>query len=85
MTLQQVRRFYILLESNCCIFVAYYHEFRNRESYNDLFYLFKENFKISYLTHQSREGGSRFVLFTKLFVFTKMEVQKNMLQRIPRH
>ena len=32
MPLQQEFAFYIPLESTCCLFAAYYHEFLNRES-----------------------------------------------------
>ena len=42
MPLQQGIRFYIPLESTCCLFVAYCHEFLNTM---DLFFLLKENFK----------------------------------------
>ena len=34
MPLQQVPRFYIPLQSTYCLFVAYFHEFRNRELYD---------------------------------------------------
>ena len=34
MPLQQGRRLYIPLELTCCLFVAYCHEFRNRELYD---------------------------------------------------
>ena len=36
MPLPQEIRFYIPLESTCCLFVAYYDEFLNRESYDGL-------------------------------------------------
>ena len=46
MTLQQEPRFYISLESACCLFFVYSHELHSRESYDmDLFYHLKENFK----------------------------------------
>ena len=46
MTLQQEPRFYIPLESTCCLFFVYSHELHSRESYDmDLFYHLKENFK----------------------------------------
>ena len=54
--LQQGIIFFIPLESTCRLFVAYYHEFLNRESY-DAFAP-----KISYLTYLSRNGASRICL-----------------------
>ena len=36
MPLLQEIRFYIPLESTCCLFFAYYDEFLNRESYDGL-------------------------------------------------
>ena len=38
-------RFYIPLESTCCLFVAYCHEFLNRNHTIDLPYVLKENIK----------------------------------------
>ena len=76
MPLQQGLIFYIPFESNCCLFVAYCHEFRNSQSY-DWFVLpvKKKNFKnpllhslitqrsfenLSYLSSCSLSQGWRF-------------------------
>ena len=76
----------IPLESTCCLFVAYYHEFLNRESYNRLVLsVEKELSKFSIWLIYHEKELSEFVLFIKLLVVTKMKIPKNALERITRH
>ena len=86
------------LESTCWLFVAYYHEFLNRKSYDGSVILverelrwircncWKRTLKISYLTIINHWKELReFVLFIKLFVVTKMKILNKTLERITRH
>ena len=61
MPLRQEIRFYIPLESTCCLFVAYCHEFLDSKSYNR-FVLPVEREKLIFDLLITREGASRIYL-----------------------
>ena len=86
MVLQQEPTFYIRLESISCLFVTCYHEFCNRKLYDRIILPIERDLKKSpiSLTNHGREL-SEFILFIKLFVFTKIDVPKNTFERVARH
>ena len=86
MVLQQEPTFSIRLESIRCLFVTCYHEFRNRKLYDRIILPIQRDLKKSpiSLTNHGREL-SELILFSKLFVFTKIDVPKNTSKRVPRH
>ena len=83
MFLQQGPRFYIPLQSICCLFAAYCREFCNREPYDGFVLPVEKEFQKPpiWLINHGKEFWE-FVLFIKLFVVTKMEILKNTLERI---
>ena len=74
---------YIPLESTCYLFVAYYQEFRNRESYEGfVLTVYRELLKYTIWVIKHEKKLREFFLFIKLFVVTKMEIPKNVLKRV---
>ena len=73
MVCNKLNRFFIPLESTCCLFVAYCHEFLNRESYDGFVVPIERTLKISYLTYHSLEGASRICLIYQIVHYHKDE------------
>ena len=84
MLLQQV--FYVPLESTCCIFFAYCHEFCNRKSCNEFVLpLERELLKSPVCLINHGKELQELVLFIKLLVFTKINIPKSTLESITKH
>ena len=79
--------FYISLESGSCSFVAYYHEFRNRELQIRRCICcarWKRILKTLIWPINPRTELPKSALFTKLFVATNIEILRNTLSNVSR-